>query len=194
MLTNQLKLCRKCGVEKPLTDFYNDKNRCDGKYPNCIECHGAYVRDRYHTNPIVKQNKKQYESKRRLKPEYAIEAKKRSQRFYSSAHGRVLTFLKSAQRRDPNATVTYSHLMNLLRVGYCPVTGIQFDLSNDHQRITGRAKNPYSPSIDRIDSLKGYSNENVRLVIWQYNMMKGELSDREILEICQRIVGRAFHA
>jgi hypothetical protein len=66
----------------------------------------------------------------------------------------------------------------------CPVTGIAFDLTNGHQLISGRAKNPYAPSLDRIEPKGSYSPENTRVVIWQYNMMKGELSDREIEYIC----------
>lgn len=32
------KECKKCGVVKPSSSFYNDKNRADGKYPYCKEC------------------------------------------------------------------------------------------------------------------------------------------------------------
>jgi len=34
----QLKQCRSCGVEKPLSEFNKDKNRKDGHYPYCKAC------------------------------------------------------------------------------------------------------------------------------------------------------------
>lgn len=33
-----MKICSKCSVEKDLDSFCNDKNRKDGKYPQCKDC------------------------------------------------------------------------------------------------------------------------------------------------------------
>ena len=48
--------------------------------------------------------------------------------------------------------------------------------------------NASAPSIDRIDSSKGYSNENTRIVCRWYNMAKGELSDEEMYKMCKLVV------
>jgi hypothetical protein len=47
--------------------------------------------------------------------------------------------------------------------GTCAVTGIPFVFQ------FGRGIHPLSPSIDRIDSSKGYVNGNVRVVLWAVN-------------------------
>ena len=37
-VTTDDKECAKCGEVKPRKQFYNDKNRVDGKYPYCKDC------------------------------------------------------------------------------------------------------------------------------------------------------------
>ena len=36
----------------------------------------------------------------------------------------------------------------------------------------------------------GYTKENTRIVIWQYNLMKGELTDSELLDICKILTNK----
>lgn len=50
--------------------------------------------------------------------------------------------------------------------GYCELTGIKF------QQAT-KGKSPISPSIDRIDSSKGYTKDNIRIIIWALNASLG---------------------
>jgi 5-methylcytosine-specific restriction endonuclease McrA len=38
-----MKTCTKCGKNKPLDDFPNDRNRSDGKYPWCKQCNKEHV-------------------------------------------------------------------------------------------------------------------------------------------------------
>lgn len=45
-----MKTCPKCGQTKPLTEFHNDKNRRDGKYPRCKTCKVADASAHYHAN------------------------------------------------------------------------------------------------------------------------------------------------
>jgi len=41
------KICTKCNIEKPLTDFPSDKQKPDGVKGQCRECTNAYLRGRY---------------------------------------------------------------------------------------------------------------------------------------------------
>jgi hypothetical protein len=50
---------------------------------------------------------------------------------------------------------------------------------------------PYSPSIDRINPLKGYTQDNSRWVLTAVNSFKGEMSDAEMLTIARALVDRA---
>lgn len=45
----------------------------------------------------------------------------------------------------------------------------------------------HSASIDRIDSNKGYTTDNVQLVHKKLNMMKGTLSNEEFIELCTAV-------
>ena len=43
-------------------------------------------------------------------------------------------------------------------------------------------------SLDRIDSLKGYTEDNVQWVHKHINFMKGSLSENKFIEYCKLIV------
>lgn len=43
-------------------------------------------------------------------------------------------------------------------------------------------------SLDRINPKEGYTKENTRLVCTHVNMMKSNLSDKELLNYCQKII------
>lgn len=46
---------------------------------------------------------------------------------------------------------------------------------------------PNSPSIDRIDSTKGYTEDNVQWVIWVVNDAKSNMSMDDFLGLCKDI-------
>ena len=56
--------------------------------------------------------------------------------------------------------------------GYCEATGIRFD---DTKRPY---INPYYPSVDRVDSTKGYTKDNCKMVGHMYNSAKCEFSEK----------------
>ncbi|MCK4666899.1 hypothetical protein KAU33_09130 [Candidatus Dependentiae bacterium] len=81
------KTCTKCNISKPLDEFHNDKNRKDGKFPQCKKCvnknTGKYRKEhrkvlagksrKYywnHREEISKQCKKRYENGGRQKAGY----------------------------------------------------------------------------------------------------------------------------
>jgi len=71
--------------------------------------------------------------------------------------------------------------------GICPRTGFKFDLSphTEHHR------NPFSPSIDRVDGAKGYIKGNIQIVCSWYNIAKNEYSDAQMLKFCQAVIDAA---
>ena len=74
--------------------------------------------------------------------------------------------------------------------GVCSLTGIPFIIAA--KSIAGRSgARPYSPSIDRINPLKGYTQDNCRWVLTAVNSFKGEMSDAEMLTIARALVDRA---
>jgi len=65
--------------------------------------------------------------------------------------------------------------------GRCELTGIHFS----SKRVDGSVKRPWMPSVDRIDSAKGYEKGNCRLVCVAVNIA---LNDFGIETLC-RIAG-----
>lgn len=45
------KTCTKCGIDKPLNDYYDSENGRDGKESRCKQCKSSYYRARYKANP-----------------------------------------------------------------------------------------------------------------------------------------------
>ena len=70
--------------------------------------------------------------------------------------------------------------------GKCFYTGIELVLPKSFTKTN----NPLSPSIDRIDSSKGYIPGNIQIVHKQANFMKQSLSHEEFINFCKLISSR----
>lgn len=162
------KLCKKCQTEKPLAEFYGCKSNRDGKAGSCKDC------------------AKKRESSYRNTPAFLEAERKRGAKRYSDVRGRAQHLLHRAKHSKDGCTLTAQDVITGIERGSCPVTGVPFDL----RKASRHSRNPFAPSLDRINPKLGYTPENTRVVIWHYNAMKGELSDREVLEICRKIVAR----
>jgi hypothetical protein len=55
----------------------------------------------------------------------------------------------------------------------CPILGIPFDM------LSASVKNKAGPSLDRVDSTKGYIKGNVAIISWKANSIKNEGSAEE---------------
>lgn len=74
--------------------------------------------------------------------------------------------------------------------GRCELTDTWFVFSTGSN---GKRGSPcaLSPSIDRIDSSRGYTKDNCRFVLWAFNRFKGSDDDGLILAIAKSIVANA---
>jgi hypothetical protein len=52
----------------------------------------------------------------------------------------------------------------------------------------GYRRDPQSPSVDRIDSHKLYTKDNIRFVCWRVNEMKNDGTDEELFEWCEAVL------
>jgi len=73
-----------------------------------------------------------------------------------------------AKRLGSQFTIDTEWVEGRLMTGHCEVTGLPFTMEPDK---SGRAS-PLSPSLDRIDSSRGYTRDNVQVVVWIYNNAK----------------------
>lgn len=74
-----------------------------------------------------------------------------------------------ALKADFEFALTFDDIYPVVARGVCQVTGTVFDLAAHSKHRT----NPFAPSIDRIDSSKGYVANNVRVVCWWLNCACG---------------------
>lgn len=68
--------------------------------------------------------------------------------------------------------------------GMCELSGIPFRFESEHKR------NPFCPSIDRIDCAKGYTAENTRLICAALNIAMNVWGLDVILEIADAVKAR----
>jgi hypothetical protein len=178
-----MKQCKDCKEYRSLTDYYICNKEPLRHYSSCKECTRLKSRIKYAN---LSEDQKNIERKKRLDSLDRERAKARSTKHYSTVEGRAKILLKGVKDRDVSHDLDLQWFIDKLQVGKCEVTGIPFDF-NPHPVYK---KNPMSPSIDRINSSLGYQKENCRLVVWQYNMGKGETSDSEFLEFCRKLVSK----
>jgi len=96
----------------------------------------------------------------------------------------ILSRMKEDRRKIPYS-LNLSDLIDLYKKqdGRCAI-------SNEimtYQR-TKRMHNAFNISLDRIDSSKNYDINNVQLVCWMANRMKGEHSLEDLIKWCDKII------
>lgn len=90
------------------------------------------------------------------------------------ARAMVANARSRAQKRGLEFDIDFMFVLRKLRVGTCEATGLEFDYSPPPN---GLHKNPYSPSLDRIDQARGYVKDNIRVVCTAFNLLKNQWSD-----------------
>ena len=65
----------------------------------------------------------------------------------------------------------------------CSMTGIALVWNYE-----GEGKNPWSPSLDRIDCSLGYTVDNLRLVCWAYNVARSNWADEIVLAMARGLL------
>ena len=83
---------------------------------------------------------------------------------------------KKGKLKDLPFTLTGSDVVLEIYYGQCQATGLDFDLGPAPK---GSSRNPFGPSLDRIDSSLGYTPDNVRMVIWAFNTATAEWNDEQ---------------
>lgn len=86
----------------------------------------------------------------------------------------------NARKRGIPYDISWTDIVPLLKQGICAVSGLTLDFA------VARG-NPRGPSIDRIDSSKGYVPGNVQVVCLQANMAKGKWDYDSLLEFCKGV-------
>jgi hypothetical protein len=90
--------------------------------------------------------------------------------------------LERARKRNIPFDLTHAWAFDRW-TGKCELTGIPF--------IRGEEGfSPYSGSIDRIDSNKGYTTDNCRFILMALNVFKGRMNDDEMKSIAASLLSQ----
>ena len=175
---NDVKTCSVCGEIKLLVEFYSNKHAVDGCKSECKSCSiiaGKLWREK---------NKEKVLSNNR---QYYIDNKEKV-RTSQLARYTTMTLEKRFEQLIRNATarkkkqcfVTVEHLMDVWQKqnGLCAYTKLPLS-SEAHQLNT--------VSLDRIDSDKDYTAENIQLVCVTVNYMKRDLAEDQFIQLCELV-------
>lgn len=157
--------CNKCKRWRPYSRFNVDRNSLHNNRGGlCSECKDCQ-RDRY------------YHERQRLFENDDLALRYKLQQA-----------LKGTKRRSREKNIfndlTLDYLMYLWEKqnGKCALTGMQMTYKFYEGRVNSNL------SVDRIDSTKGYSKDNVQLVCMAANQMKNDLSMGEFIEMCEAVL------
>ena len=156
------KVCQHCNQIKPLDCFVKSPTSEDGRRNCCRACKNA--------------------EERQWKKDHSELAKSRHDRYYFTLKGclekKVYDSVRRAKQYDLQCDITLDSMLDLYKQqdGRCLLTNIPLQYDKDAS-VVGTFK-PYSISIDRIDSGKGYRQDNVRLVCLAVNFALNEFGDQ----------------
>jgi hypothetical protein len=93
----------------------------------------------------------------------------------------------AGRKLDCDLSVMYLKELLVAQDMKCAVSGLPFDLTANLDRKHSR--NPFGPSLDRIDNSKGYMRGNVRIVLSAVNYAINEWGEDQYRTICAAVVG-----
>lgn len=98
---------------------------------------------------------------------------------------RYLAQKANSRKKENSVKITEDMLKKiyLKQQKCCALSGMGFDMK----------KSLYKPSLDRIDSQKGYTEDNIQLVLFIVNKMKRELRQDEFKAICFNIAQNEYY-
>lgn len=112
--------------------------------------------------------------------------KKRSKEYCSTKSGRITRYLSEAKLRAKEKNLDFDLDLDFLRSiapDKCPVFG--FDLGWQNWGSNGGVASYDSPSLDRIDSNKGYTKDNVQWVSWKANHIKNNSTADDLIAVAK---------
>lgn len=205
-----MKKCTKCGVLKELSDFHKrietpigvqsqcKKCRAESQKKNILNLREYQTRYRNLNKEKIKNYLREYniENKERIgqnKKKYRKENKDSIEKLYREAQSRITYRAKrmfnEAKRTAPKRNLTFSicadHVIALLFSGKCSKSGIKFDFGP-----SSSTRNPFGPSLDRIDNNRGYEPDNIQIVCNFYNIGKSDNNEIDFLAFCLAVAAK----
>ena len=156
------KQCSVCKKTKLLVDFsLNNANKDKLQY-HCKACDNERQKNRRESkNSEIREYGKKYRDKNKDNFEFRLRA------LLNASKQRAIS-------KNRENTLTLEDLLEIYPTdNKCPVFGFTLQFNNADCRET-------SPSIDRIDSSKGYTKDNVQIISWKANRLKTNATVEEL--------------
>ncbi len=162
-------LCNTCGATNT-AEFGTRKTKCK-------KCINEAAKERYRN--FTPAQKEEYVRKQR---EWQGDNKQRVKKWRDDnlMRRRYLGAKHRAERKGLECTITIEDLERLYaeQSGKCFYSGMAMTLKDDAK---------YAVSVDRINSKKGYTPDNVVLTCYIVNSMKNDLGAKEFFEIVSKL-------
>lgn len=173
----------------------NDSRECARKtgllyYFSTVMCKAGHSARRRTSTGVCTECEKGYITNYKSGPKYAITRRSIAKRQRLTLRGRAYEMMIAARGRARQYGLefdldTWDVELRLQRM-VCEATGLPLSLER-----TGETKyNPWGPSLDRKDSTKGYTRDNVQLVCIAYNVAKGEWPESVLLTLVRALAKR----
>lgn len=162
-------------------------------------------RKKYNQIPEVKEKNKKRNKIYSDKPEIKEKRKKKQQtqeykdiqkKYRETKDYKLKNLLRNAKIRAKDKNIDFylgennglDWLLNqwIVQNGCCLLTRIQFE----YKIPNGYQTNPFGPSLDRIDNSKGYTKDNVRLVIYAMNASLNEWGEETFKKIAKAYLNK----
>ena len=199
-MSNLKRKCWICKEEKELTIEYFSKDSSNslGFQKSCKECqrkksaeyrnkNKEYFKQKNKDNYKKENNKKRYEK-------YKAVFLKRKAEYDTSLRGKMYNLLEAARsrakRKNIDLDIDLEFLLDLYEKqnGKCALTNIQFTFERNPEGIKNFL--PYNPSIDRINPQKGYTRDNVRLLLVIMNLSLNNFGEECLYEVCKAFISK----
>lgn len=199
------KCCTKCNAELILGDNWSEGMARNRSYM-CRSCNAAKGRAFYvaNQNHVIETSKKRRHRDPDRIREYWRDYRAKNpdackgwhdryrDRSYESPERRAKRLLAAARSRAKLYGVafdlTLEWIVAKLEAGICEATGLPFDISVLPPRAERQSRTPaFSPSFDRIERGGGYTQDNVRVVVFIYNVARSDFDDNDLLTLAKAL-------
>ncbi|AUR90881.1 hypothetical protein NVP1151O_40 [Vibrio phage 1.151.O._10N.222.46.B1] len=180
-----MKTCRKCNTEKPLHDFVLNKSCKGGRAGTCKSCSNGYGRKWKEKNKDANSEKRRdlYYEKNKEK----IKERQRERELNAPLKSRAAMLRSGMVSRsrlkgldfDSQFFSNKNLIERLKNNPNCECCGKVLDVGFKHDRKF----NDDSPSMDRVDSSKGYTAENTAILCWRCNKSKQDSTAEQLRAI-----------
>ena len=174
------KICCDCKEAKDTSEFYIQNNKTRGTSSLSSYCK-VCDRSRAKEAKLKYAKKYQADKKERLKvdPEYREHIRK--QKRENSRKNIQATMLAQARNRANRKGIEFDiDVSDIIIPDICPLLKVPFILGTKEDYL-------YTPSLDRLDSTKGYVKGNVRVITMLANSMKNVANNDQLLTFAQNI-------